>query len=218
MVRTADPTEPSSNRRVRCADHLATADYRVPTITTMPFNYPTIMKEYAPFAPDANGYCYLDTKHFKIFMQGVAIHLLPKHGRLIYRIPYNILIFAMTSCLLLAISFLNISNWVVYLMFLAMIVFIIWYLFRIKRYVKIIIRQRMCFACGYSLRKTPTEENGCGRCSECGASFHLGYYCHLPKGYKRRLPQSGIAMLAGSVPPMDLVRMHNADKEQNNED
>ena len=184
----------------------------------MPFNYPTIMKKWAPFAPDANGYCYLHTKHFKIFMQGVAIHLLPKHGRLIYRIPYNVLLVGMALCFLLSTSFLNISNWIVFLMFLVMIVFFIEYLFRIKRYVQTIIRQRMCFDCGYSLRKTPTEESGCSRCSECGATFHLGYYCHLPKGYERRLPRSGIAMLAGSLPLVDLMRMHNADDLQSEED
>ena len=43
----------------------------------------------------------------------------------------------------------------------------------------------MCFNCGYSLRRSPTDSAGYGTCSECGRPFHLGYYCHLQRGYKR---------------------------------
>jgi len=182
-------------------------------------NYTFVMKEWAPLMPDADGFCYRDTKHFKIVMQAVSNHLLIEKGRGIDRIPHIVLILLVTMfCLMIFWFFINFNYLYIIAMQVVMCVFFIWYLFRIKRYIKIIIRQRLCFACGYSLRKTPTEENGSGRCSECGASFHLGYYCHLPKGYKRRLPQSGIAMLAGSMPLVDLMRMHNADKAHNNED
>jgi len=153
----------------------------------MATNYTSIMKEWAPFAPDTNGYCYLDTKHFNMFMQTVSKHLLIEKGRGIDRIPHIVLIVMVALfCLMVLWLSIDFSHWYIIAMQVVMCVFFTWYFFRIKRFVKIIIRHRMCFACGYSLRKTPTEENGCGRCSECGVTFHLGYYCHLPKGYKRR--------------------------------
>lgn len=185
----------------------------------MPSNYTSLMKEWTPFAPDANGYCYLDPKHFKLFMQSVSKHLLIEKGRGVDRIPHIVLVvMAALFCLMIFFLFLNISYSFVLAMQIVMCVFFIWYFFRITRFVKTIIRQRMCFACGYSLRKTPTDENGHGRCSECGNTFHLGYYCHLPKGYKRRLPPSGIAMLAGSLPPIDIMRMQRDTSLQSSED
>lgn len=179
----------------------------------MASNYTSVMKKWSPYAPDANGFCYLDTKHFKLFMQVASKHLLIEKGRGVDRIPHIALVIMVAFfCLLFFMIFSNINEWFYIPIYAVANVFFIWYLFRTRRYIKIIIRNRMCFVCGYSLRKTPTDENGSGRCSECGASFHLGYYCHLPKGYKRRLPPSGIAMLAGSIPPADLARMHSADK------
>lgn len=80
-------------------------------------------------------------------------------------------------------------------------------MFRIKRFSKTIIRNHMCFKCGYSLRQTPTEEDGYGKCSEYGEQFNAGYYRQLPLNYKRSLLGVIPTHWTDSVHPLDRARM-----------
>ncbi len=44
-----------------------------------------------------------------------------------------------------------------------------------------VINQRLCLACGYSLRGLRTDQQGCGGCPECGRPFHPEEYT-APEG------------------------------------
>lgn len=172
-------------------------------------NQPSILKELAPFAPDAKGYCYRDTAHFNKLMETVAKSLIRQHGRFIDRIPYFVsIVFWLLIGVLLFLSFIRFGVWLYLSLQIVLFVFLFWYALRIKRFIRTIIRIRMCFYCGYSLRRTPTDDTGCGRCSECGESFHLGDYRQLPRDYKRPLCEVDLPDWTDSVHPIERARMY----------
>ena len=147
-----------------------------------------IFKVMDPLPPDDKGYCYLHTEHFDMYLQGAARHLIPKHGSLIDRIPHlGLFAFIAVSVSTPLAIVLKLNMWLAIAMVILFSLIMFLYIFRIKRFVKRIIKHHMCFECGYSLELTPTYEDGYGKCSECGKQFHFGYYCHVPYIYKRRL-------------------------------
>ena len=161
-----------------------------------------------PLPPDPAGYCYIDRDHFNVFTQGMARRLILKHGSFVDRLPlWGMFIFfaAVIIPIVLASSLLP-SGWSPVLQ-LVPFVLIGWYFTRIRRFVRRMIRQRMCFKCGYSLRRSPTDSAGYGTCSECAQAFHLGYYCHLPRGYKRPRDPSKSPHWLDSLHPLDRARM-----------
>jgi len=139
-----------------------------------------------PLTPDNAGYCYRDRNHFDAFMQKISHRLIRKHGSFIDRLPlWGIFVFS--AALIIAIvltSTLLTRGWTTMFQVLCFVL-ILWYYSRIWRFVNTIIRRRLCFKCGYFLRKSPTDPDGFGKCSECGQEFNLGYYRHLPHDYQR---------------------------------
>ncbi len=161
-----------------------------------------------PLPPDPAGYCYLDRDHFNVFTQGIARRLILKHGSFVDRLPlWGMFVFlaAVIIAVVLASSLLP-SGWTLVPQ-LVPLVLLGWFFTRTRRFVKTIIRQRMCFKCGYSLRRSPTASAGYGTCSECGRAFHLGYYRHLPRGYKRPRPPSELPPWLDRVHPLNRARM-----------
>jgi len=71
----------------------------------------------------------------------------------------------------------------------------------------------MCFKCGYSLQQSPTDEDGYGKCSECGEQFNAGYYRKLPLNYKRSLLGVLPTHWTDSVHPLDLARMQDDESQ-----
>ena len=158
-----------------------------------------------PLPPDVNGYCYLNRDHFNAFTREISRRMIRKHGSFIDRLPLWVMfifIAAIIITFVLAPSFLPFA-WSTMFQLLCFAL-MIWYGRRIRRFVKTIIRKRMCFRCGYILRQSPTDSDGFGTCSECGQKFHLSYYCHLPKGYKRPRRQPD---WHDSLHPLDRARM-----------
>jgi hypothetical protein len=51
-----------------------------------------------------------------------------------------------------------------------------WYLSRIGRIRRSIVRQQRCFTCGASTLSTPTERDGVGTCAHCDKPFNRGWY------------------------------------------
>lgn len=56
------------------------------------------------------------------------------------------------------------------------------------RFRKRLIEQRLCFDCGYALIGAPTDEQGRGRCPECGKAFRVAAYLRPRKRYHRAAP------------------------------
>ena len=158
-----------------------------------------------PLPPDQAGYCYLDRDHFNVFTQGIARRLILKHGSFVDRLPlWGMFVFlaAVIITIVLASS-IRLLGWILVPQ-LVSFVLTGWYFTRIRRFVRRMIRQHMCFKCGYSLRRSPTDSAGYGTCSECGQAYHLGYYSHLPRGYKRPRREPD---WRDSLHPLDRARM-----------
>ncbi|MHC4990075.1 MAG: hypothetical protein ACYTGC_03755 [Planctomycetota bacterium] len=60
--------------------------------------------------------------------------------------------------------------------FVGLLVWSGFYSWRLQRMRPSIVAKHLCFDCGFSLVGTPTDEQGIGRCSECGALFVLAQY------------------------------------------
>jgi uncharacterized Zn finger protein (UPF0148 family) len=60
--------------------------------------------------------------------------------------------------------------------FVALLVWGAWYAARVRRIGPSIVEHRLCMGCGYCLLHTPTDEDGTGRCPECGSVFVLAQY------------------------------------------
>lgn len=60
--------------------------------------------------------------------------------------------------------------------FIILLIWGSWYVARMKKLGPSIIDQRRCMNCGYILLYTPINEQGLGRCSECGEIFILNQY------------------------------------------
>ncbi|MCH8823901.1 MAG: hypothetical protein IH984_10375 [Planctomycetes bacterium] len=185
----------------------------------MPSNQRPILKEFAPFAPDVKGYCYRDTLHFNKLMEAVAKSLIRQHGLFIDRIPYFVsIVFWLLIGVLLFLSFIRFGVWLYFSLQIVLFVFLFWDALRIKRFIRTIIRNRMCSYCGYSLRHTPTDNTGYAMCSECGESFHLGDYRRLPRDYKRPLCEVDLPDWTDSVHPIERARMYRDASIQSTED
>jgi len=185
----------------------------------MDTNHRPIWSEFEPCSPDANGYCYRDAIHFNKFMWYVSRILIRKHGPYIDRIPYfvqSIIWFSIGT--LTAISFLALGVWYAFSMLIIFYVLLSWHSLRTKHFIKTIIQNRFCFNCGYSLCKTPTDENGYGKCSECEGHFNLGDYRQLPQGYKRPLGDVVLPDWTEAVHPLDRARMQRYESIQSTED
>ena len=170
-----------------------------------------LIDDLKPFAPDENGYCYRNRDHFDEITRVISHRLILKHGSFFDRLPLWVMFIffiAMIITFVLASSFLPIG-WSTLTQLLCLVL-AIWYSRRIRRFVKTIIRKRMCFKCGYILRQSPTDSAGFGKCSECGQEFYLGYYRHLPHGYKRQwlLPN-----WRENLHPLDRARMERDESQ-----
>ena len=61
----------------------------------------------------------------------------------------------------------------------AFVTMLVWsgiYTSRMKKLRPRIVEERLCMNCGYSLLHTETDDDGLGRCSECGTVFARGQY------------------------------------------
>lgn len=167
-----------------------------------------------PLPPDQAGYCYRNQVHFNEFMQKISHRLIRKHGSFFDRLPLwgMFVFFAVVIIVSILTSSFPPSGWILLPQIVSLLI-VAWYYFRIWRFIKTIIRKRMCFKCGYVLRHSPTDSAGFGKCSECGLEFNLGYYCHLPHDYKRpeREPD-----WRESLHPLDRVRMERDESQTTN--
>ena len=164
-----------------------------------------------PLPPDQAGYCYRDRKHFDAFTQDTSHRLIRKHGSFFDRLPLWVMFvfFAVVIIISSLTSSFPPSGWILLPQIVSLLI-IGWYYFRIWRFVKTIIRKRMCFKCGYVLRHSPTNSAGFGKCSECGREYYLGYYLHPPSGYKRPTHEPD---WRDSLHPLDRARMERDESQ-----
>lgn len=161
-----------------------------------------------PLPPDPSGYCYLDRDHFNVFTQGMARRLILKHGPFVDRLPlWGVMLLFTAVIIAVALASSHLPSGSSILTQLLCLVLLGWYLARTRRFVKTIIRQRMCFQCGYPLLHAPTDANGDGVCSECGRLFHIAYYHRPPRKYKRAVPRHEEPAWLESVHPLDRAQM-----------
>ena len=75
-----------------------------------------------------------------------------------------------------------------------------------------LINQRLCLACGYSLRGLRTDQRGCSRCPECGRPFHPEEYTAPAEGAEQTNWQMVRRILFresnASVDPEDDPELH----------
>lgn len=161
-----------------------------------------------PLPPDPAGYCYIDRDHFNVFTQGIARRLILKHGPFVDRLPlWGMFVFLAAVIITVALASPHLPSGSSILTQLLCLVLLGWYLARTRRFVKTIIRQRMCFQCGYPLLHAPTDANGDGVCNECGRLFHIAYYHRPPRKYKRAVPHTEQPAWLKSVHPLDRAQM-----------
>ena len=68
--------------------------------------------------------------------------------------------------------------------FIWLVTMLVWsgiYAWRVQRMQPGIPERRRCLNCGYSLLHTPTDEQGIGRCPECGGEFAIEQYERPPE-------------------------------------
>ena len=161
-----------------------------------------------PLPPDPAGYCYVDRDHFNEFTRGIARRLILKHGSFVDRLPlWGVFVFLAAVIITVALASSLLPSGSSTLTQLLCLVLLGWYLARTRRFVKTIIRHRMCFKCGYSLRRSQTASAGYGRCSECGTPFNAAQYRRPPRRYKRQRPPSELPPWLDRVHPLDRARM-----------
>lgn len=161
-----------------------------------------------PLPPDPVGYCYIDRDHFNTVTQRIAHRLILKHGLFVDRLPLWVM-FVFLAAVIIAValaSSLLPSGSSTFTQLLCLVL-LGWYLGKTRRFVKTIIRHRMCLKCGYSLRRSPTASAGYGRCSECGTPFNAAQYRRPPRGYKRPRPPSESPPWLDRLDPLDRARM-----------
>jgi hypothetical protein len=90
---------------------------------------------------------------------------------------------------MLVVPDLTIAVWLTRLimgaLFILFVVMMIWALRGRTRFRLRLVEQRLCFDCGYALIGQPIDENGHGRCPECGSSFDVRRYLRPPRRYHR---------------------------------
>ncbi len=80
---------------------------------------------------------------------------------------------------LLGLSVFSVLPWDLRWHFMWLVTMLLWstiYAWRVQRLKPAIVRQQLCFNCGYSLVHTPTDEDGLGRCPECAQEFVRAQY------------------------------------------
>jgi DNA-directed RNA polymerase subunit RPC12/RpoP len=126
---------------------------------------------------------YLDGDHFDKAMYAVAEDLKKHRGVALEGDALGIAWITLGVCFGLDVVLdWDMLDWIpgpqptIGIWFIAMLIWSGWYAMRVKALRPDIVKNRLCFDCGFSLLGTETNEHGVGRCPECGGKFVLAQY------------------------------------------